>query len=55
MDEELKNQYPFTTGRCVKALQALCTLWLPRKTRNQWCFTNNDKTQNLPAKDKPDM
>jgi len=39
----------------VKALQALCTLWLQSKTRNQWCFTNNNKTQNLAAEAKPDM
>jgi len=41
----------------VRALQALCTLWLPWKTQIHGpnCFTNNDKKQYFPAETKPDM
>jgi len=46
------------TRRCVKALQALCTLCLPWKTQQingHVCFTNNYKTQKHPAEAKLGM
>ena len=46
------------SGRCVKAMQALCTLWLPWKAQQihvTMCFTNNDKKRKFAAESKSDI
>ena len=49
----LFNQEEKANGKCVKALQALCTLWLPWETKVQqiygpMCFTNIEKNKYFP-------
>ena len=48
----LQARQKSTNERCVKAMQALCTLWLlckTQQTRGVMYFTNNDKKQTFAA------
>ena len=46
-----EKQYKKENRRCIKAVEALCTLWLPLKTQNHATkyFTKNEKNKSFPV------